>query len=76
MATVEAPIPLHYQDANCPSGGDRHCLVLRWWKNTQRLYRNKWRLRPLIEIEKESPTGKFKEVAAKEVFEKETLSLV
>ncbi|QUC16278.1 uncharacterized protein UV8b_00519 [Ustilaginoidea virens] len=62
MATVEAPIHQNIKDAIV--AGDEHdtTLLLRRWRNTSRLYRNKVAL-DALKIERESPTGEFAEVA-------------
>ncbi|KAG6033015.1 hypothetical protein E4U41_007039 [Claviceps citrina] len=62
MATVEAPVHANIKDAIVR--GDEHdtTLLLRRWRNTSRLYRNRVALEAL-RIENESPTGQFAEVA-------------
>lgn len=61
MCTVEAPIHRNVKDAIVSASENDTQLVLRRWRNTSRLYKNK----PAMEaarIEKESATGEFKEV--------------
>ncbi|KAG5972016.1 hypothetical protein E4U58_006994 [Claviceps cyperi] len=62
MATMEAPVHPNIKDAIVR--GDEHdtTLLLRRWRNTSRLYKNKVALEAL-KIEQESPTGEFSEVA-------------
>ncbi|KAG5947533.1 hypothetical protein E4U59_000621 [Claviceps monticola] len=62
MATIEAPVHPNIKDAIVR--GDEHdtTLLLRRWRNTSRLYKNRVALEAL-KIEQESPTGEFSEVA-------------
>lgn len=62
MATLEAPVHQNIKDAIVR--GDEHdtTLLLRRWRNTSRLYKNKVALEAL-KIERESPSGEFSEVA-------------
>ncbi|KAF8466598.1 hypothetical protein BDZ91DRAFT_724638 [Kalaharituber pfeilii] len=62
MCTVESPIHENIKKAIVKATEDDTTLVLRRWKNTSRLFKNK----PALEarkIELESPTGEFTEVA-------------
>lgn len=61
MCTVEAPIHNNIKQAIVDATEDDTQLVLRRWKNTSRLFRNKVSTEA-AKIEKESPTGKFEEV--------------
>ncbi|KAG6000115.1 hypothetical protein E4U21_005809 [Claviceps maximensis] len=62
MATVEAPVHRNIKDAIVE--GDEHdtTLLLRRWRNTTRLYKNKVAVEAL-EIERGSPSGEFSEIA-------------
>lgn len=62
MATVEAPVHRNIKDAIV--GADEHdtTLLLRRWRNTSRLFKNKVALEAL-RVEKESTTGEFSEIA-------------
>ncbi|KAF1969715.1 2-nitropropane dioxygenase family oxidoreductase [Bimuria novae-zelandiae CBS 107.79] len=62
MCTVEAPIHQNIKQAIVEADESDTELVLRRWKNTSRLFGNKV-AKQAIKIEKESPTGKFEEVA-------------
>ncbi|PSN74480.1 inosine monophosphate dehydrogenase [Corynespora cassiicola Philippines] len=62
MCTVEAPIHQNIKQAIVDAQETDTELVLRRWKNTSRLFKNKVSL-AAVEIEKTSPTGKFEEVA-------------
>jgi NAD(P)H-dependent flavin oxidoreductase YrpB (nitropropane dioxygenase family) len=62
MCTVEAPIHQNIKQAIVDAQETDTSLVLRRWKNTSRLFANKVALQA-VEIEKNSPTGKFEEVA-------------
>jgi NADH:quinone reductase (non-electrogenic) len=61
MATVEAPIHQNIKQAIVDASEDDTELVLRRWKNTSRLFKNKV-ASEAVKIEKESTTGKFEEV--------------
>ena len=62
MCTVEAPIHQNIKEAIVKAQETDTELVLRRWKNTTRLFANKV-VKDAVKIEKESPTGKFEEVA-------------
>lgn len=62
MCTVEAPIHVNIKQAIVKADETDTALVLRRWKNTSRLFSNKV-AKEAVKIEKESPTGDFKEVA-------------
>ncbi|EED18028.1 2-nitropropane dioxygenase family oxidoreductase, putative [Talaromyces stipitatus ATCC 10500] len=62
MCTVEAPIHNNIKEAIVKAQESDTALVLRRWKNTTRLFKNKVSLEA-IKIEKESKTGEFTEVA-------------
>lgn len=62
MCTVEAPIHQKIKEAIVNASETDTELVMRRWTNTTRLYKNKV-TRDTIKIEKESPTGKFEEIA-------------
>ncbi len=61
MCTVEAPIHQNIKQAIVDAQETDTDLVLRRWKNTSRLFRNKV-TEAALKIEKESSTGEFKEV--------------
>lgn len=61
MCTVEAPIHKNIKQAIVDAQETDTDLVLRRWKNTSRLFRNKV-TEAALKIEKESTTGEFKEV--------------
>lgn len=61
MCTVEAPIHNNIKQAIVDATEDDTELVLRRWKNTSRLFKNKVATEA-VKIEKESTTGKFEEV--------------
>lgn len=61
MCTVEAPIHIKIKEEIVRASEHDTALVLRRWKNTTRLFRNKPAL-DAIKVEKESTTGKFEEV--------------
>lgn len=61
MCTVEAPIHVNIKEEIVRATEMDTALVLRRWRNTSRLFRNKPALEA-IRIEKESTTGKFEEV--------------
>lgn len=62
MCTVEAPIHENIKKAIVEAQETDTELVLRRWKNTSRLFRNKV-TEQAVKVEKESATGKFEEVA-------------
>ncbi|KAI6245208.1 NADH:quinone reductase [Erysiphe necator] len=62
MCTVEAPIHENIKREIVKADENSTQLVMRRWKNTTRLYKNKVTLQA-IKIEKDSPTGKFEEIA-------------
>ncbi|KAL8634656.1 MAG: hypothetical protein Q9228_007757, partial [Teloschistes exilis] len=62
MCTVEAPIHLNVKKAIVEAREEDTELVLRRWRNTSRLFSNKV-AKEAVKIEKESPSGKFEEVA-------------
>lgn len=62
MCTVEAPIHNNIKEQIVKAQETDTALVLRRWKNTTRLYRNKVTDQAL-KVEKESKTGEFAEIA-------------
>jgi NAD(P)H-dependent flavin oxidoreductase YrpB (nitropropane dioxygenase family) len=62
MCTFEAPIHRNIKEEIVRAQETDTELVLRRWKNTSRLYKNKV-TDAAVKIEKESKTGKFEEVA-------------
>lgn len=62
MCTVEAPIHNNIKEQIVKAQETDTALVLRRWKNTTRLYRNKVTDQAL-KVEKESTTGEFSEIA-------------
>jgi NAD(P)H-dependent flavin oxidoreductase YrpB (nitropropane dioxygenase family) len=62
MCTVEAPIHQNIKQAIVDAQETDTELVLRRWKNTSRLFKNKV-AQAAVNVEKTSPTGKFEEVA-------------
>jgi NAD(P)H-dependent flavin oxidoreductase YrpB (nitropropane dioxygenase family) len=62
MCTIEAPIHLKIKEEIVKAQETDTQLVLRRWKNTTRLYKNKV-TKAAVEIEQTSTTGKFEEVA-------------
>ncbi|KAG9884970.1 2-nitropropane dioxygenase, partial [Aureobasidium melanogenum] len=62
MCTVEAPIHQNIKESIVKAQETDTELVLRRWRNTSRMFSNKV-AREAIKIERESPTGKFEEVA-------------
>jgi len=62
MCTVEAPIHQDIKKAIVDAQETDTELVLRRWRNTTRLFSNKV-AREAVKVEKESPTGKFEEIA-------------
>lgn len=61
MCTVEAPIHQNIKEAIVKADENDTELVLRRWKNTSRLFKNKVS-QEATKIERESTTGKFEEV--------------
>lgn len=61
MCTVEAPIHHNIKQSIVDASEEDTQLVLRRWKNTSRLFKNKVSTEA-AKIEKESTTGKFEEV--------------
>ncbi|KAL1589537.1 hypothetical protein WHR41_01603 [Cladosporium halotolerans] len=62
MCTVEAPIHENIKKAIVEAQETDTELVLRRWKNTSRLFKNKV-TEDAVRVERESTTGKFEEVA-------------
>ncbi|KAF2864591.1 inosine monophosphate dehydrogenase [Piedraia hortae CBS 480.64] len=62
MCTVEAPIHENIKKAIVDAQETDTELVLRRWRNTNRLFKNKASM-GAIKVERESTTGKFEEVA-------------
>jgi NAD(P)H-dependent flavin oxidoreductase YrpB (nitropropane dioxygenase family) len=62
MCTVEAPIHENIKQAIVEAQETDTELVLRRWKNTSRLFKNKV-TEDAVKIERESTTGKFEEIA-------------
>lgn len=62
MATVEAPIHQNIKEQIVKAQETDTALVLRRWKNTTRLYRNKV-TDEALRVERESATGEFAEIA-------------
>ncbi|KFY34913.1 hypothetical protein V494_06373 [Pseudogymnoascus sp. VKM F-4513 (FW-928)] len=62
MSTVEAPIHNNVKEQICKASEHDTQLVLRRWKNTSRLYKNKAAVEA-FKIESTSATGQFEEVA-------------
>lgn len=62
MCTVEAPIHQNIKEQIVQAQETDTDLVLRRWKNTTRLFRNKV-TQEAIKVEKESTSGEFAEVA-------------
>lgn len=62
MCTVEAPIHVNIKQAIVDAQETDTELVLRRWRNTTRLFKNKVTAEA-VKVEKESTTGEFKEVA-------------
>lgn len=63
MSTVEAPIHHKVKEQIVASSESDTTLLMRRWRNTTRLYRNKV-ADEASKIERESTTGKFEEIAA------------
>ena len=62
LYTVEAPIHINIKEQIVKSDETDTALLLRRWRNTTRLYRNKV-TEQALEIEQESKTGEFSEIA-------------
>jgi len=62
MCTIEAPIHMNIKEQIVKAQETDTQLVLRRWKNTSRLYKNKV-TNAAVKVEKESTTGKFEEIA-------------
>jgi NAD(P)H-dependent flavin oxidoreductase YrpB (nitropropane dioxygenase family) len=62
MCTIEAPIHNNIKKAIVDAQETDTELVLRRWRNTSRLFKNKV-AQQAVKVEKESTTGEFKEVA-------------
>ncbi|KAH0608459.1 uncharacterized protein H6S33_001593 [Morchella sextelata] len=62
MCTAEAPIHNNIKQAIVDASEDQTELLLRRWRNTSRLYKNKVAV-AAKKIELESTTGKFEEIA-------------
>ncbi|KAH1901828.1 hypothetical protein V6Z96_000543 [Aspergillus fumigatus] len=62
MCTVEAPIHQKIKEAIVASDENNTNLVMRRWKNTSRLFKNKVS-EEALKIERESKTGEFAEIA-------------
>ncbi|TVY46947.1 Nitronate monooxygenase [Lachnellula cervina] len=62
MCTIEAPIHHNIKQSIVDAQETDTELVLRRWRNTSRLFKNKV-TNEAVKIEKESTTGKFEEVA-------------
>ncbi|KAF5008302.1 hypothetical protein FDECE_5421 [Fusarium decemcellulare] len=63
MCTQEAPIHIKVKEEIVRAQETDTTLLLRRWKNTSRLYKNKV-AEDALKIERESTTGEFSEVAA------------
>ena len=62
MCTVEAPVHQNIKEEMVRAQETDTTLLLRRWRNTARLYKNKV-TEEALKIERESTTGEFKEVA-------------
>lgn len=62
MCTVEAPIHIRIKEEIVRAQETATTLLLRRWRNTSRLYRNKV-AEEALKVERESTTGKFEEIA-------------
>lgn len=62
MCTVEAPVHINVKRAIVDASEEQTELLLRRWRNTSRLYKNKVAVEAK-KIEVESQTGKFEEIA-------------
>lgn len=63
MCTLEAPIHINIKNAIVNASETDTQLVMRRWRNTTRLFKNKVSMET-AKVEKESTTGKFEEIAA------------
>lgn len=62
MCTLEAPVHINVKNAICNASETDTRLVMRRWRNTSRLFNNKVS-REAVEVERESVSGKFEEIA-------------
>ncbi|ATY66450.1 2-nitropropane dioxygenase family [Cordyceps militaris] len=62
MCTVEAPLHENIKKTIVKSDENQTALVLRRWRNTSRLFKNKV-TEDALKIERESTTGEFSEIA-------------
>lgn len=62
LCTVEAPVHVNVKRAICEASEADTRLVMRRWTNTSRLFNNKVS-REILDIEQNSSTGEFKEIA-------------
>lgn len=62
MCTVEAPVHMKIKEEIVKAQETDTALVLRRWKNTTRLYKNKV-TEQALKVERESKTGNFEEIA-------------
>jgi NAD(P)H-dependent flavin oxidoreductase YrpB (nitropropane dioxygenase family) len=62
MCTVESPIHQNIKEQIVKAEETDTALVLRRWRNTTRLYKNKV-TEAALKVERESTTGKFEEIA-------------
>lgn len=62
MCTVEAPVHVKIKEEIVKAQETDTALVLRRWKNTTRLYKNKV-TEDALKVERESTTGNFEEIA-------------
>lgn len=62
LCTVEAPIHHNIKEAIVKAQETDTALVLRRWRNTTRLFKNKV-VKDALKVEKESKTGEFSEIA-------------
>jgi len=62
LCTVEAPVHQNIKETIVKSDEHDTALVLRRWRNTTRLFRNKV-TEDALKVEKESTTGEFSEIA-------------
>lgn len=62
MCTIESPIHQNIKEAIVNAQETDTALVLRRWKNTTRLFKNKV-TEEALKVEKQSKDGKFEEIA-------------
>jgi NAD(P)H-dependent flavin oxidoreductase YrpB (nitropropane dioxygenase family) len=62
MCTIEAPIHNNIKESIVKASENDTELVLRRWKNTSRMFKNKV-TDDALKVERESTTGKFEEIA-------------